>query len=149
MKRPALLATCTALLITAPGLIAEPIAEDLIGYRKAVMSSIGGHIGAISAMLRRKVDYDHMQTQAQAMDLSISLIGDVFPAASAEAETEALPAIWEQPEEFAAAVTATQEASGEFLKAVSGGDAGDIGKAFGALAQTCKGCHDNFRQAKD
>ena len=147
MKKTALLATCCTLLVTTPGLIAEPIAEDLVAYRKAVMSSIGGHIGAISSMLRRKVDYQHMETQTKALDLSVSLIEDIFPAASAAGETEALAAIWEQQEEFAAAISATQEASGKFLAAVSAGDPGEIGQSFGALAQTCKGCHDNFRQA--
>lgn len=148
MKRRSLpLIVCVATLTAVPATIAEPIAEDLIAYRKAVMSSIGAHIGAISSMIRRKVDYDHLGTQAKALDLSVSMIVDVFPANSSEGQTDALPGVWENTEDFRAKIATTSEASSAFVAAVEGGDAGDIGRSFGALANSCKGCHDDYKAA--
>lgn len=129
---------------------AEPMGKDVIAYRKAVMSSIGAHAGAIAAMVRQKVDYDHMQAQASAMAATLSTIDDVFPTnSSSEAgETEALASIWEDADGFAKAVADSQAAANSFVEAAETGDPAGIGKAFGALAGTCKGCHDNYRQAK-
>ena len=128
---------------------AEPTGKDLIAYRKAAMSAIGAHVSAIASMVRRKVDYDHMQPHASALDATMSTIGDVFPAeSSADAgKTEALANIWEDEAGFAEAVQASQEASAAFLAAVESGDNAAIGRAFGGLAGTCKGCHDNYRLA--
>lgn len=142
-----MLAFCT---FSATTLQAEPTGKDLIAYRKAVMSSIGAHAGAIAAMVRQKVDYDHMQSQASAMAETLSTIGDIFPAGSSSdaGETEALAVIWEDAEGFAEAVADSQAAANSFAEAAGGDDPAAIGKAFGALAGTCKGCHDNYRQAK-
>ena len=139
------LAMCTLATTT---LRAEPTGEDLIAYRKAVMSAIGAHAGAIAAMVRNKVDFDHMQSQASAMAETLSTIDDIFPAASSSdaGETEALASIWEDADGFAEAVTASQEAANSFVAAAQSGEG--VGQAFGALAGTCKGCHDNYRQAK-
>ena len=148
MKRVLILTLAMCALPTT-ALWAEPTGKDLIDYRKTVMSSIGAHAGAIAAMVRRKVDYDHMQAQATAMAQSLSTIGDVFPAGSGSdaGETEALAVIWEDADGFAKAVADSQAAANAFEAAAAEGDPAAIGKAFGALAGTCKGCHDNYRQA--
>ena len=148
MKRVLISALALCALSTTT-LWAEPTGKDLIDYRKTVMSAIGAHAGAIAAMVRNKVDYDHMQAQANAMADTVSTIGDIFPAASSSAagETEALDNIWEDTDGFAEAVAASQAAADDFADAADAGDPAAIGKAFGALAGTCKGCHDNYRQA--
>jgi len=142
-----MLALCTFSVTT---LQAEPTGKDQIAYRKAVMSAIGAHAGAIAAMVRQKVDYDHMEAQASAMSDTLSTIGDVFPASSSSeaGETEALASIWEDAEGFAEAVAASQAAAEAFVAAAQAGDPAGIGRSFGALAGTCKGCHDDYRQAK-
>ena len=141
-----IIALSTVLVTTS---YAEPTGKDLIGYRESVMSAIGAHVGAIASMVRRKVDYDHMQPHAAALNETMSTIHDIFPAGSSQdaGETEALAAIWEDAEGFGEAVNASQEASAAFLAAVEAGDPADIGRAFGGLAGTCKGCHDDYRQA--
>lgn len=148
MKRVLILTLAMCTLSTTT-LRAEPTGEDLIAYRKAVMSSIGAHAGAIAAMVRKKVDFDHMQSQAAALASTVSTIDDIFPAGSSSdaGETEALAAIWEDADGFAEAVTASQAAANSFAAAAEAGDPAGIGKAFGALAGTCKGCHDDYRQA--
>lgn len=149
MKR-VLILILTMCTLSTTALRAEPTGKDQIDYRKTVMSSIGAHAGAIAAMVRGKVDYDHMASQASAMANTVSTIGDVFPASSSSeaGETEALAAIWSDADGFAEAVNASIAAANSFSEAAAGGDKAAIGKAFGALAGTCKGCHDNYRVAK-
>ncbi|MEE8308080.1 MAG: cytochrome c [Gammaproteobacteria bacterium] len=148
MKR-VLILILTMCTLSTTALRAEPTGEDQIAYRKAVMSAIGAHAGALAAMVRGKVDYDHMASQASAMADTVSTIGDIFPAASSSeaGETEALAAIWEDTDGFAEAVAASIAAASSFSETAAAGDRAAVGKAFGALAGTCKGCHDNYRQA--
>lgn len=148
MKQLSLALTAAAALV-APTVIADSHAEDLISYRQAVMSAIGAEIGAASAILRGKVPYgDHMAAHARALEASLSTLDDLFDPASADGDTEALAAIWEQPEEFDEAVRAAQQAASEFLAVAEGDDPSQLGRSFGALAGTCKGCHDDFRIAQ-
>lgn len=126
---------------------AEPTAKDLIGYRKAVMSALGSHMGAISALVRNKVEYAHFADQANALASTMATIGDVFPPASAEGDTDALAAVWEEEADFQAKVIAAQEAAANFAAAAETGDRAAIGRAFGAVGGSCKGCHDDYKQA--
>ena len=125
----------------------EPMAKDLIGYRQAVMEALGKHIGAISMMVRGKVPYDHMVNQANALAATAATVGDVFPAGSDMGDTHALAAVWEQEEDFKAKVAALQDASRNFATVAASGDKAAIGKALGAVGGSCKGCHDDYKQA--
>jgi cytochrome c556 len=125
----------------------EPTAKDLIAYRQGVMEALGKHIGAISMMVRGKVPYDHMVVQANALAATAATVGDVFPAGSDMGDTHALPAVWEQEADFQAKVTALQDAATNFAAVAAGGDKAAIGKALGAVGGSCKGCHDNYKQA--
>ena len=125
----------------------EPTAKDLIAYRQGVMEALGKHVGAISMMVRGKVPYDHMVDQANALAATAATVGDVFPAGSDAGETHALPAIWEQQEDFQSKVTALQDASRNFASVAASGDKAAIGKALGAVGGSCKGCHDDYKQA--
>ena len=125
----------------------EPTAKDLISYRQGVMEALGKHVGAISMMIRGKVPYDHMIDQANALAATANTVGDVFPAGSNEGRTDALPAIWEQEEDFRTKVTALEEAATNFASVAASGDKAAIGKALGAVGGSCKGCHDDYKQA--
>ena len=56
---------------------------------------------------------------------------------------DALPAIWQNPEDFRARLTDFQQAAADLKSAVNGG--GEIGPAFQQLGQACKACHDDYR----
>ena len=86
---------------------------------------------------------------AQGLANSAMELGNIFPEGSNVGESEALPLIWEEPEEFAAAIVKVQDASLEFVEAAENGDAEAIGGAFRNLGMACRGCHDQFRVAHD
>lgn len=60
-------------------------------------------------------------------------------------KTDALPAIWEQPEKFKQALTAFQTAAAALAKAADG-EPRALAAPVGDLAKACKACHDDFRK---
>jgi cytochrome c556 len=130
-------------------LYAKSEPEDLIKYRHNTMEAIGGHMGAISLLVRGKVEQtDHLLDHAKALKATVDTINDVFPADSAQGETEAKPEIWQKSEEFKKAVMKAEEAGAAFLAAVEQGDKGRVEERFKELGGSCKNCHDNFRKEK-
>ena len=129
---------------------ADTTPEDAADYRMAIMTSLRGHIGAASMTVRGLVDgNEHLVNHAQGIANSAMEFGNIFPEGSNVGESEALPLIWEEPEEFAAAIAKVQEASAAFVEATASGDADSIGGAFRNLGMACRGCHDRFRVAHD
>lgn len=129
---------------------ADTTAEDAYDYRTAVMQSLRGHIRAASMSVRGLVeDRGQLVKHATGLANGTSEFDYLFPSGSNVGDSEALPVIWEQPEEFAAAITKVQEASAAFLAAAESGDAERIGGAFRTLGGACRGCHDRFRVEHD
>ena len=70
-----------------------------------------------------------------------------FPAGTGPTvgKTGAKAEIWAKPADFAARSLAFEQAAVAFNAAARTGDAGAMQARFGALAKTCKGCHDSYR----
>ena len=144
-----LIVAVTALGISTP-VIADTTPEDAKDYRVAIMTTLRGHIGATSMMVRGLVD-DHGQLADHAAGLAngVAELKHIFQEGSIVDESEALPVIWEQPEKFAAAIKKSEDATVAFKAAVAGGDSEAIGAAFRNVGMSCRGCHDDFRVAHD
>lgn len=129
---------------------AETSAEDAKKYRVSIMTALRGNIGAASMTVRGLVD-DNGQLTGHAAGLvsGTAELNNIFQEGSAVDDSEALPAIWDQPEKFAAAIKKSQEATVAFQEAVAGGDGKAIGAAFRNMGKSCGGCHDDFRVEHD
>lgn len=68
-----------------------------------------------------------------------------FPANSISGKSRAKPEIWSQPAKFQADKDAFLKAVSELNLAAHRGDLAVIKKNYGAVAQSCKSCHDAFR----
>ena len=131
-----LVALCAASAATA--------SEGELEYREHTMEAIGGHMQAAVDILRQKVPHtSHMAIHADALAALSGIVGTLFPEGSEGGD--ALPAIWENPEDFAERVEAMREAATAFSAAAGSNDDAALGQAFQALGQACKGCHDNFK----
>ncbi len=129
---------------------ADTMPEDAADYRVSIMTTLRGHIGAASMTVRGLVDdRGQLVNHAKGIANSAMELGNIFPEGSNVGESEALPVIWEEPEDFAAAIMKVQDASLAFVDAAESGDADAIGGAFRELGMACRGCHDQFRVAHD
>jgi len=64
-------------------------------------------------------------------------------------ETEALPVIWERPDEFAARWEDYILAAENLQSAVVSGDLEATRERVREMGDTCSGCHDTFREEED
>jgi cytochrome c556 len=112
-------------------------------YREGVMRTVGGHMSSLAAILRGQIHLDNLQYHARGMADLAKIVPDVFPDGSGVSKSEALPSVWEKPDEFKAAMEKFVKAANDMSAAAQGGDMSAIGPAMKALGQSCKGCHDS------
>lgn len=127
------------------GLLALPAAagEGDAEYRHHTMEAVGGHMQAMVDILQQKVPHtSHLALHANAMADLAAISETLFPEGSEGGE--ALPAIWENPEDFASKLGAFQEAADDLTAAIDSGDS--VGAAIQTLGQACKSCHDSYRE---
>lgn len=129
---------------------ADTTPEDAADYRTAIMTTLRGHLVAASMAVRGLVeDNGHLVDHAHGIANGATELVHIFPEGSNVGESEALPIIWEESEDFAAAVENVQEATAAFSAAAESGDQDAIRGAFRDVGMACRGCHDRFRVAHD
>ena len=123
---------------------------DAIKYRKAMMSAMAAHTSAFSQINFGRVDHqDHLLGHVEALATLGSQLGVLFPAGTGTGDTDALPLIWQEQEKFGQLVTATGKSTAELREAVAAGDKAATMKAFKAVGESCKGCHDRYRKEQN
>lgn len=92
-----------------------------------------------------------IQKNAGTLAAASTRVKGYFPKGTgpeAGVKTEALPAIWQRPADFGAAADRLVVATKNLQMAAATGDLAKIQPAVGAVGQSCKGCHDNFRKPR-
>ena len=149
MRRMIVSAITTLILVLGFALnaTAETTAEDALKYRRSIMTALKGHAGAISMQVRGLAgNPDHVVKHANAIAGLIAELNTVFPEGSNVEDSEALPAIWEDPDAFAEALAKAEDAASGLSEAAAGGDIQAIGGAFKNVGKDCKNCHESFRE---
>lgn len=150
MFKTAFAATVSAsfLLSALPVLAQTP--EDAVKARQGFYTMISTEVSTLSDMARGRADYDEAAAVAAAENL-MALTGYDLPklfvdgSSSDELDgTDALPAIWEDKEDFAAKYAALAEATQGLDQAVAGG-ADNLGPAVQTLGGACRDCHQSYR----
>jgi cytochrome c556 len=145
MRRIFTSAALALLLASAMAHGATP--EDAIKYRKAVMSTMAGHVGAISLIFSGKVELqEYLLSHAEALASAGDQVGKLFPAGSDVGKTDALPLIWQEGDKFQKAAEANRTATAQLRDAIKSGDKAAIGKSLKPVFDSCKGCHDRYRK---
>jgi cytochrome c556 len=126
---------------------AETSPADAIKYRKTVMQAMGAHVAGVFMINSGRVDHpEYLKSQVTAL-ADLGAQGKVlFPAGSGVGDTEALPLIWEEQEQFGKLVAALDKSTADLRDAVVAGDKAATGKALKAVGEACKSCHDRYRK---
>ncbi len=145
----AIAALIATLSLSVPA-VADTKPEDVIKFRKAVMQSMAGNIGALLLIASNKVEGgDYLQAHADGLASASMELDILFPDGSDVGDTDTLAEVWVDTDGFAAAIMKSQETSAELVEAVSSGNRGAIMGAFSALGKSCKGCHEHYRAEDD
>jgi cytochrome c556 len=122
--------------------------EDAIKYRKAAMTVMGTHFGALGAMANNRAPFD-AQAAARHADV-IALVSHLpfagFVPGTDKGETRAKPEIWTEQAKFRGAADKMQSEVSKLAAAAKTGNLDNLKAAFGPAANSCKACHDDFRK---
>jgi cytochrome c556 len=149
MKRLLLAATVVASLTASlPAAAQFQKPEDAVKYRQSAMFVMANHFGRIGAMVNGRAPYDAAQAAANAELVAtldhLPFAGFVEGPASTE-KGKSSSKVWSNRAAFDAAATKMQDAVDKLVAAAKTNSLDAIKPAFGAVGQTCKGCHDEFR----
>lgn len=128
--------------------------EDQIKYRKAGYAFMGWNMGKIKAMtVDNPGSYNKDQVLAAARVIAAvanSGMGALYSQASSKdvgfQETRVKPEFFQQPEEVKKLAINFTQAANELAKVAEGGNVAAIKTQFGKTGETCKACHDKFRE---
>lgn len=145
---------CITLAAIASGIAGTALAqqkpEEVIKYRKSVMTIQSWHMRPMAAMVKgqRPYDADVFAYNAQVIGQTARMKAEAFAPGTdkaADAETRAKPEIWSEPEKFKEALDRFQAEAIKLVEASKAGTLDAVRPVFGGVAKACGACHDAFR----
>lgn len=136
-----------AITLSAPASAQFAKPEDAIKYRKSALTVMAAHFGRLGAMATGKAPFD-AKAAAENADVVVAmskLPWAAFGPGTDTGETKAKPEIWKEPAKFKAAQEKMQGEVVKLAAAAKTGNLDNLKAAFGPAAESCKGCHDEFR----
>lgn len=120
-----------------------------IETREANFKSMGKAMKALTDQLRAPTpDMAVIKASAAALSQAAPKVGGHFPKGSGPesgVKTHALPAIWEKPADFKAAVAKLQTGVKAMQAAAQSGNIDAVKAAVPGVGGACKGCHEQFK----
>ena len=131
--------------LATPLLAHEDVKNPVVIERMKTMKAIGGGMKALADMAKGEAPFDAAIADASVATISEKggLVPAKFEANETDPATEALPAIWENFDDF---VTKSEDM---VVVASSVGPIGDeaaLGAALVQIGSTCKACHRDYRK---
>lgn len=151
LRHPLLAATLgLAALCSIPGSPALAETDPAVEARQSQFKLYAHNLAVLGPMVQGRIDYDADAAQTAAdnlFHLTRHDQGRMWPEGSdtgSRDDTRALPAIWEDLDDFAARFGALQAAA-ENLQGVAGDGLDALRPAVGQLGGACAACHDDYR----
>lgn len=137
----ALALTTTATLVTAHSDATNPA----VIKRMEVMKAIGASMKTLSGMAKGEMAFDAGKANAAVATIAEKgmTAPALFKANESDHATEALPAIWENWDDFVKK-SDTMVMTAKGIDKISDQEA--LGAALGQIGGTCKACHDDYRK---
>lgn len=122
--------------------------EEAVKYRQGVFTAMKVHFGRLGAMVKGAVPFDAAvaKRDAQIVDMLSSMPWMGFTEGSDGISEHAKAEIWMESAKFQQGAKALQTKTADLSQAAQSASLDKIKAAFGAVGQSCKACHDNFKQ---
>ena len=137
------------LSLSASMVQAESATDKAIEYRQGVYRAMDWNLSPLAAMVQGRVDFDGavFAQRAERIALLGSIVAEGFAdAESVRGDTRASYRIWEGRERFDELMAQMQQRSRALQQAAAAGqDRDELRPLLGQLGQSCKACHDRFR----
>lgn len=138
----------SAIAMTAPAHAQFAKAEDAIKYRQSAMFIMGQEFGRVAGMAQGRIPFDAKTAadSAATAEMMAKIYGAGFQDGSDQgAPNKANPDIWKDKAKFADLWDKNKVEMAKLAVAAKTGNLDSIKGAVGGVGQTCKGCHDAFR----
>lgn len=149
MKTLASMAAAAVLIaLSAPASAQFAKPEDAIHYRQGALTVMGTHFGRLGEMVKGKVPFDAKAAQdnaaivAEMARLPWAAFG---PGTNKGGNTKAKPAIWTENAKFKEGSEKLIAETDKLVAASKTGNLDALKTSFAATADTCKSCHDSFK----
>jgi len=141
-------AAVTLLALAAPASAQFAKPEDAVKYRQSALSVMGTHFGRLGAMANGKVPFD-AKVAAENADL-VAMMAKLpwaafGPGTDKDEHSKAMSEVWTEQAKFKEGADKLILESGKLAAAMKTGNLASLKTAFSATANTCKSCHDAFR----
>jgi len=127
----------------------EKHAASAVQYRQALLRLVKSNVGALGAMAKDRIPMDAHTIERNALRIEqLSLMMDDYFAVDTREftlETEALPKIWQNYNDFQSKIEALTQAASNLKNAAQQNKDGTYKANIGQLLKSCKGCHDNYK----
>ncbi|SMQ67650.1 Cytochrome c556 [Pseudidiomarina planktonica] len=145
----AILGSCGALMSTAIADSPFTDAKEAVEYRKDALSLMHANFAVMGDMVKGDIEYDPDIFQQRANDFAklagIPWAGFTVEGAMPGEDTDALPAIWDNWDDFQERANDLQTGADKLLAVSANRSLDSSGDALKDVARTCKGCHDDYR----
>ncbi len=138
-----------AAMSSASVVSADDRGEAALSYRQSLFKSVVWNFMPMNEMARDKRPYDAEEVKKRALAVSYLslLLSEAFPAGSGSAAgtTDALDAIWKNPEDFAAKLKVFQTEANELRRVAAQGNQESFVAQFKKVGAACKDCHADYK----
>lgn len=126
-------------LFTKPG--------SAVAYRQGAFAVMGAHAQRLGGMAKGEKPFDKLTAENDAVliELLTRQLEGAFPPGSEAAPSKAKPEIWQDATGFKQKMEDLKTSAGKLSIAARSGDINLFKAAYNSTAQTCKACHDGFR----
>lgn len=124
-------------------------AEEAVEYRQSGLQLMRENFATMAGMVRGEIDFDAdmFEQRAHSFYHASYLPWDGFRYAgeNVRGDGDALPAIWENWDDFEQRIAQLNEDAKALTEAAATGDMSTIRGAFMSTARNCQQCHDRYR----
>lgn len=142
-------AALLAMSVSATAQHAFNDADKAVEYRQKALSIMQNNFAVMGDMIKGDIEFDSVIFAERANDFAaltaIPWVGFSQPGAQPGNNTDALPAIWDNWEDFVERAEQLQTDAKALQTAAAAGEQASIREAFMAAARNCKGCHDQYK----
>lgn len=151
MKFSKLSITALALVVLSGTAVAQMKAEDAIAYRQAGYKFMSWNMKQIKANLEGQYNKGEVIQAANAIQaIANSGMGKLYLPGTDKGTgfhpTHVKPELFTDKEGVGKVGKAFNEAANEMAKVAATGDAAAVKAQFGKLGESCKGCHEKYRE---
>jgi len=151
MTRFAKALACFALALPCTAALAQPQfekPEDAIAYRQSALKLLGAHFGGLAPMMRGRVPFNAELAQ---QEIAVLRTLSALPWKGFGEGTEggnARPEVWKDSAKFQQAAKDLEASMGRLVQVSGSADFDSIRAAYSDVANSCKACHDSYRQRR-